>query len=71
MSSAEKKKLAIEKYGRKNVNSVTARQIGGDDGYQWTVMINGRPMVNGLTKREVAHYKQQAYELLFKKNGKI
>lgn len=71
LSSAEKRKRAVEKYGRKNVASVTARQIGGDDGYHWNVLIDGRPMVNGLTKREVPHYKTKAYEMLLKKNGKV
>ena len=59
-----------DKYGKSNVLSVTARQIGGDDGYQWNVLINNRPMVNGLTQSQVPHYKQQAYEILLKKFGK-
>lgn len=59
-----------DKYGKSNVLSVTARQIGGDDGYQWNVLINNRPMVNGLTQSQVPHYKQQAYDMLLKKYGK-
>jgi len=59
----------FNKYGRKNVESVTARQIGGDDGYQWNVLINGQSMVNGLTQSQVSYYKTKAYELLLKKHG--
>jgi len=35
---------------------VTAKQVGGNDGYQWTVFVDGRAKVNGLTKREVPYY---------------
>jgi hypothetical protein len=31
---------------------VTTRQIGGDDGYQWCVLIDGRVKWNGMTKSE-------------------
>ena len=41
---------------------ITARQEGGDDGYCWVVRINGREFVNGLTRREVAYYKERAVE---------
>ena len=36
-----------------------ARQVGGDDGYCWAVFVNGRMKVNGLTRREVAHYRDR------------
>lgn len=41
---------------------ITAKQVGGDDGYQYAVFINGRMFVNGLTRREVPYYKQRALE---------
>jgi hypothetical protein len=66
--SADREKL-YQQFGKTNVQSVTARQIGGDDGYQWTVLINGRPFVNGLTQPEVDGYKRQAYAELVKRNG--
>lgn len=31
---------------------VTVRQIGGDDGYQWCVLIDGRVKWDGMTKSE-------------------
>lgn len=58
------------KYGKYNVQSVSTRQINGDDGYHWAVLINGRPMVDGLTYQEVQHYKIDAYKLLLAKFGK-
>lgn len=39
---------------------ITAQQIGGDDGYHWCILVNGRVIVNGLTKHEVPHYRAQA-----------
>lgn len=40
-----------------------ARQIGGDDGYQWCVLVkyNGgwRVKVNGLTRSEVSYYRDK------------
>lgn len=59
------------KYGKRNVQSVTARQIGGDDGYHWNVLINNVPMVNGLTLSQVPYYKRQAYDRLLKQRGKV
>ena len=57
-SEADKKELNKELRKHK----ITAKQIGGDDGYQWTVLINGREYINGLTKREVPYYKKKALE---------
>jgi hypothetical protein len=65
-----KRQALYDKYGKKNVLSVSARQIGGDDGGQWNVLINGHSMVSGLTHSEVPYYKKQAYEILLKRNGK-
>lgn len=58
-----------DKYGKRNVMSVTAKQIGGDDGYQWNVLINGQSMINGLTLAEVPYYKKKAYEKLVQQHG--
>ncbi len=33
---------------------VTIRQIGGDDGYCWCVLIDGRVKWNGMQRREAA-----------------
>jgi hypothetical protein len=39
----------------------TARQVGGDDGYQWCVFVKGdaRPRITGLTRPEVRMYRVQ------------
>lgn len=36
---------------------VTSKQIGGDDGYHHCVLVDGRVVMNGLTRREVSYYK--------------
>lgn len=33
---------------------VTIRQIGGDDGFQWCVLIDGRVKWNGMTRSEAS-----------------
>ena len=37
---------------------ITARKYLGDDKYSWAVFRDGRPVVTGLTRREVAYYKK-------------
>ena len=39
---------------------ITARQEGGDDGYCYVVRVNGKELINGLTRSEVPHYKAEA-----------
>lgn len=60
--SAEDQKIRREKlyakYGKKVVDSVKIKQIGGDDGYQWNVLVNGRSIMNGLTQSS-ARYEQE------------
>ena len=38
---------------------ITARKYQGDDLYSWAVFLDGRPMMTGLSKREVPYYKKQ------------
>lgn len=44
---------------KKKFKYTTMRQVGGDDGYQWTVFVNGRMKVNGCTKREAQYYRDR------------
>jgi len=46
-----------------------AKQVGGDDGYQWTVIDKktGHHIINGLTKPEVKYYRDRAEADLTKK----
>lgn len=39
----------------------TARQFGGDDGYQWAIWIKGYSVskVTGLTRSEVNYYRER------------
>jgi len=43
---------------------VTARQEGGDDGYQYVVRVDGRMVANGLTKGEAEHEKKRQRDQL-------
>lgn len=52
-----------------DMKRVTYRQVGGDDGYQYNVFIDGRSIVNGLTLAEVPYYKMRAYEIIAKRKG--
>lgn len=55
----------------KDMARVTAKQVGGDDGYQYNVFIDGRSMISGLTRSEVPHYKMQAYKAIAKQKGAL
>lgn len=48
----------------KRYKHTTVRQWGGDDGYQWSVFVRGEssPRVTGLTRREVAFYRDAIEE---------
>lgn len=51
----------------------TARQDGGDDGYCWAVFVKGQsqPVVNGLTRREVAYYRDKIEKEQALKHGNV
>lgn len=51
-------------------NRITARKYLGDDSASWAVFVDGHLFTSGLTKREVAYYKEQAQEMLDKAEGK-
>lgn len=42
---------------------ITARKHGGNDRASWAVFVDGHMFVNGLTQREVQHYKDMALRL--------
>lgn len=42
---------------------VTAKKFGGDDAYSWAVFVNGRPAFTGLSRGEVAYYRNLAAKL--------
>ncbi len=56
-----------KEFGKGTRKRITFRQVGGDDGYQWTVFVDGRTYVNGLTRREVDHYVRMAMDGIAKK----
>lgn len=56
-----------QKYGKGVISRVKIRQIGGDDGYQWNLIIDGRSVLNGMTKREAEYEQTKAWERLAKK----
>lgn len=73
-SSAQQQKKRKEelyaKYGKKAVESVKIKQIGGDDGYQYNVLVNGRSIMNGLTKREAVYQQEKEWKRLSKEYNK-
>ncbi len=44
---------------KKRYKYTTMKQVGGDDGYQWAVFVNGREKVNGCVKSEAQSYRDQ------------
>lgn len=46
---------------KKRYKYTTVRQWNGDDGYCWAVFVKGHslPRVNGLTRPEVAYYRDR------------
>lgn len=69
--AAERRKADLAKYdakyGKGTWNRVTYRQEGGDDGYQYVVRVDGRPYMNGLTRREAEYYKLQQVKAIAKR----
>ena len=43
----------------KSKPKVTIKQIGGDDGYQWCVLVNGKVKWNGMTRQEAMWRKKE------------
>lgn len=73
-SSARAQKVrmaaADEKYGKGTYARVKIRQVGGDDGYQYNVFVDGRSIMNGLTKSS-AEYEADSQRLAIAKREKI
>ena len=44
--------------------NITARKYEGDDTYSWAVFHKGQPVVSGLSRPEVAYYKNQVLQSL-------
>lgn len=57
---------------RKRYKYTSVRQWGGDDGYCWAVFVKGSstPKVCGLTKPEVAYYRDRIEAEEASKHGK-
>lgn len=49
---------------RKIERRVTMRQIDGDDGFQWCVLVDGRVKWNGMTRAEASWRRKQEIEIL-------
>jgi len=46
---------------------ITVKKWGGNDEHSWAVLVDGKPAVTGLSKREVPHYKTQVMKKLREK----
>jgi hypothetical protein len=70
-SAAEQKerKAAMEvKYGKGTYDRVKTRQVGGDDGYQYNVFVDGRSVMNGLTRSSADYEADKQRDRLAKEN---
>jgi hypothetical protein len=47
---------------------ITVKKWGGNDEHSWAVLVDGKPAVTGLSKREVPHYKSQVMKKLREKS---
>jgi len=56
-------------YGKETIGRVKIKQIGGDDGYQYNVIVDGRSIMNGLTKSSAEHERKLVWQQLSKKAG--
>jgi hypothetical protein len=61
--------MGVYRQGKRDRKRVTARKHGGDDAYSWAVFVDGRVMVNGLSRMSVDYYKRLAYEQIAKDAG--
>lgn len=59
-----------EKYGKGMYDRVKIKQLGGDDGYQYNVIVDGRSVMNGLSRSEAEHRRIRVLDDLAKKEGK-
>ena len=48
------------------MTKITAKKYMGDDTGSWAIFVNGRPVVTGLTKREISYYKKLTAKALEK-----
>lgn len=44
--------MSAEQQHKQRVRRVRIRQIGGDDGYQWCLIVDGITRYSGMTRRE-------------------
>lgn len=65
---AKKRKVEVDKrnakYGKDVVDRVKIKQVGGDDGYSWAVIVDGRVKWNGLTQRQAQSYQEKEWKRL-------
>ena len=56
-SAAQKVRMALmdAKFGKGTYSRVKIRQVGGDDGYQYNVFVDGRSIMKGLTRNSAEH----------------
>ncbi len=67
-AKTNKERIAKE-YGEGTANRVKIKQIGGDDGYQWNVIVDGHSVMNGLTKREAEYYRKKEMDRIAKETS--
>lgn len=67
-ASKEKTAEMEQMYGKDTWKSITYKQEGGDDGYQYVVRVKGKAVESGLTQREAMAKKKSLANEIAKKN---
>lgn len=67
-AKANKERIAKE-YGEGTANRVKIKQIGGDDGYQWNVIVDGHSVMNGLTRQQAEYYRKKEMDRIAKETS--
>ena len=49
---------------------ITVGKFNGNDAYSWAVFVDGRPVVTGLTRREVSYHRARITELVREREAK-
>jgi hypothetical protein len=63
----DRKDKLEQEYGKGTWNRVKIRQVGGDDGYQWTLFVDGQMRRSGMMKMEAEASQRRAADEIAKK----
>lgn len=50
-------------------SKITARKLGGNDRFSWAVLVNGSPVITGLSRDEAQYHRRHIVEMYAAKEG--